>query len=606
MGITSFLFEKAFNEAYTKLREGLKREDINLKVSKHELEHSFQNLSKKIQSWCQNLEGISFENSKDVKNTYIDLEYYVTARYNHFANQGTNEKLIDTIFSQTDKHLAIVGEAGMGKTTSMKMITYKCITEENYLSDYTCPLVVLCRKINNTDVKCKYVVTEYLQEELGILVRHNKDIFKDFKVESAKIRHEIWDYIDALKCLLIVDGFDELPILQQSVVYQELNEISQYLQKSKLIITSRTSNFDFSPSNIHVFEIAPFKPSQILEFSEKWLGQEKGSLFYIEIMNSAFNDVAGQPLILSYLAGLYSINNRIPEIPKNLYRDVIEILFMRWDKVRGGIHRESKYANFDYIDKLSFLSHLAYKLLCRNLVYFNRLNLVTAYDDIKKFYPNLPQNSPEEVVNEIRDHSGIILVCGYDLYQFSHKSIQEYLAGFYIANYNPLDDDIKNELAHMPLESAMATVLTRNTSNLFIDIINLTKSQKQEQKKYIEIYLDRIVQQKTVFNPTEKLGYYVLKLWNDHFIEDKISNNKLFLGLYKLSGIKESILLFNDRFKADHGVISESYIKSNPNAIVSIFARSIADTVNYQSPIKVPLYLIKNWKYVKVNFKDID
>ena len=76
----------------------------------------------------------------------------------------------------------------------------------------------------------------------------NNDLFKNFNVEITQIKHQIWEYLDALKCLFIIDGFDELPLSQQSKAYGEIGEMSHFFNKSRIIVTSRTSNFNYSPS----------------------------------------------------------------------------------------------------------------------------------------------------------------------------------------------------------------------------------------------------------------------------------------------------------------------------------------------------------------------
>ncbi len=592
----SVLLKACFSKGVQMLKENLKQASFKLTIESHQLDHALNSHLKRNLTWCQSFEGLNLKDDKTVAREYIDLEYYLSTRANHIVQQLPEIKLVDTVFNRTDKHIAIVGEAGMGKTSSMKKITHKCFTDEQYLPVYSCPIVVLCRDIITSKFteENNYLITGYLQAQFGILAAYLDQKFKDFTVGHHLIRNHIWEYIDNLHCLLIVDGFDELPIWQQTYAYRELNEMSHCLNNSKIVVTSRTANFNYNPGNIHIFEIAPFNDLQIKDFAVKWLGQQEGILFYNLIHESGFSGVSGQPLILSYMASLYEISKKIPAIPRSLYRQILDILLYKWDRARS-LTRESEYENFDYDTKFTFLSHLAFNLLSNNHVTFDKNTLSRAYHEIKESYPSLPKDNVDKVIDEIRKHCGLIILNGFDTYQFSHKSFQEYLSGFYISQFNPIDE-IKDSLLRLPIETAMATVLSNNPSHFLSTIIDITEHLELHQAQYIELYFGRLIKEKGNFTANSNLGYALLILWNKLYSKEKLSDVTWFMSLLNLNGISESIDLVGKIYRPDHSALLSSKVRSDPNALIAITLRQYSPT--YVHRMYVPLYAIKNWNYV--------
>lgn len=600
--IVKLIFKETLKSAFKRIVDLLKPTTLKLNSSEENIEFAIETSLKKGAKWAVLNEGINLSQEKPLDEVFIDLDFYLTPREEHIDFHDTKEKIIDNVFNETDKHIVILGEAGAGKSTSMKMIAKKMLTKEDYLDDYKFPLIVQFREIGmptEYHSENRYHLTKYLQNELALFISLTNDN-DEREVPLQIIKKIVYSYIDSLNCLLILDGFDEIPFWQQKNVISEIDQLSQSLNHSRIILTLRTANFNFFPINFRKFELSPLKPLQILNFSKKWLGDNKGAQFYDKAMKSPFRDTISKPLILTYLINLYKVNENIPELPNSLFQQILDILLFKWDKGRT-INRPSKFENFEYDNKSEFLSHLAFKLLSKNLTNFSNSDLERIYTIIQEFFPYLPKN-PTDVITEIREHSGIIIKMAFDTFTFPHKSLQEYLAGKFIAGYNPLDE-IMDEVLNMPYEAAIATNKASNPTNFLITITENLKNKSLDSKNYLDIYIKRLLEHKSFFIAREKLGYTIVNLWVNYYNDSPVTDSYEFNLLVNIDGIRESLRLLQNTYKVDAGLYIDSERKSNPNALVIINKRKYSfqdDRDRWNFKFKVPVLFVRDWKFLQL------
>ena len=145
------------------------------------------------------------------------------------------------------------------------------------------------------------------------------------------------------------------------------------------------------------------------------------------------------------------------------------MLLEEWDKNRS-IKRESKYTDFQSDRKFEFLCHLAYYM---TIVYkktrFTHHQIEEAYKAICKNF-NLPENEYNIVATEIESHTGLIIRCTYEEFEFAHKSIQEYLTAEYIIKLPTIPKRITNRNV-IPNELALAVCLSSNPTEYFIIMV---------------------------------------------------------------------------------------------------------------------------------------
>jgi hypothetical protein len=109
-----------------------------------------------------------------------------------------------------------------------------------------------------------------------------------------------------------------------------------------------------------------------------------------------------------------------------------------WDAVRRVTRPPlSEYGKFDTQRKREFLGDLALLLLERNLHRFNDDDLRDTYGKLAPRF-GLPAEQARLVAREIESHTGLIVDSGIG-YEFSHASLQEFLAGDAVYRHGEFD-----------------------------------------------------------------------------------------------------------------------------------------------------------------------
>src|SRR5579859_7160249 len=82
-------------------------------------------------------------------------------------------------------------------------------------------------------------------------------------------------FIDAMKPLIILDGFDEFSSADdRKILANELRMLAELFVNAKIIVTCRSGEFNYSIEHAETYEIATLTKKQIEMFVKKWLGDE--------------------------------------------------------------------------------------------------------------------------------------------------------------------------------------------------------------------------------------------------------------------------------------------------------------------------------------------
>ena len=132
------------------------------------------------------------------------------------------------------------------------------------------------------------------------------------------------------------DGFDEIVAAsRRDAVVSKLGTATRQLERSSIILTSRTGEFNYHIDNMSQFEIKPLSRPQISSFASRWLGQDDGESLLVQLDNSPYNDAAIRPLTIAHLCAIYERVGRIPDKPKTVYKKIINLLLEEWDEQRS-------------------------------------------------------------------------------------------------------------------------------------------------------------------------------------------------------------------------------------------------------------------------------
>lgn len=547
----SSLFENQLSKLNKQAKKRLKKEDYEYFKENYDLEVSEAKVLSHLKSnfqaaltWSNEVNFSMAIASRELNKVFVDIDLHLSPLKDRFDSDDitrtTNSK---NLLKNFKKNKIIYGGAGAGKTTLIKRL-FKNIRKQDD-STYI-PLVIRFRELNyENGVYEQFGLFKILVDILGINTTLPRKYFDDFESEYYYIlKNAVINFFNDCNVLLIADGFDEIPSNNlKGKIEKDFNSLSLELTNSKFILTSRSNDFQSNLVNTDVYEICSLNDKQIKLLISKWINNKKKSEdLFKKIQSSPYYDTTMRPLTLSHLCAIYERKQTIPPKPRYIYDFVLTLLLEAWDEQRRVV-RPSNYAEFYIEKKKEFLAHLSYWLsfhLNKNI--FNGEDIRKCYRKIHKSH-NLPASQAKKVVNELEKHTGVFIQTGFNSYQFSHKSLQEFLTAKYLSALPRIPDiEILNKL---PNETAIMVCLSSDPNYYF-----------QEFNKYFKYYKDyfwrvffgRLLDEKPDF--TENPGVIVFFI-NNMWQNNDVVFREAFFELLKHTNLKVALKSFFKNYELD-------------------------------------------------------
>lgn len=513
-------------DTYKEIKSIVKRsiERTILLTSEKELEDNLVDETKKTSRWAfDDLFKNHMENS-DIYSRYIHLDLLLEPRREHInSSQLSRKRPLKDILLANKSNIVILGQPGSGKTTSIKYIVNSILHDSEFLNDvYTLPIVIRLRELNKSnsilnesqnggifeklasifglDFNIKHIIKKGNKEKNIASVNTTKE---DKNKLYALLKTKIIPYIlDNHKILLILDGFDE--IIEDNIkelVISEIKELTRSLDYARFILTSRSADFKLLLEDTTVYEISELNSAQIDEFSMKWFEDSVLSKKFLTELyaKTPYEDFYTRPLLLTQLALIYSRTNEIPDKPKMIYQRIVELVLKDWNEQQG-LKRKTKYSTFTVERKREFLSSMAFNLTVKyNRHAFTQNDLSKIYREINNKFKELPIDEVGAVIEEIETHNGLILKSGYDNFEFSHLTIQEYFVADYIVRTGNVRRFKYNDLLKIPNELAIAVSLSSEPSIFLYDLLVDIMFKDEIDQDFINKFFNRIKLEKPDF-----------------------------------------------------------------------------------------------------------
>ena len=389
----------------------------------------------------------------------------------------------------SEKYLVLMGGPGSGKTTFLNMVALCLAGERLGLGDANLKrLRTPIPAEPDGDTKQKPRPQRWRHQGLlpvRVLLRDfaaalppagtplSADALWGFIV--AQLPDLLRPYADDLKSellgkggLILLDGLDEVPdaLRRREQVKQAIQELAGVFRGCRLLVTSRTYAYqrqDWKLAGFAERELLPFTRGQIERFVDTWYAHMAGDLFRLtetdalaraEVLKRAARrpelaELAERPLLLTLMARLQTKGGgTLPENREALYAQSVEMLLDEWeglklrrdaqgqpivaepslsewlDASREGIRRE--------LDKLAYEAHLDQPSLV-GTADIRQGALIAALLAASRDRPDAKLARLEEY---LRDRAGLLASHGDGLYQFPHRSFQEYLAACHLARFD--------------------------------------------------------------------------------------------------------------------------------------------------------------------------
>ena len=304
------------------------------------------------------------------------------------------------------KKVLIEGKPGMGKTTYCSKFAYDWATEKQKLADcalkFHLVLLLRCRDVGVDSNFWKAIEDQLLPREVE---KKEKEKFFEFIRKNQS------------KVLLILDGLDELP----SSKLPEFTEIieGRMFPGCHLVVTARQeAGIPVRKVCDTLLEMKGFTLKDAKEFIGKYFYDIKGNAKGLleEIMFRGLKEMIESPLNTALLCLLWEeCNGILPENNAELYLKMVECVLKRYTKKKGlPVDNLMEL----YKDQLQHLGLIALDGLLEGITHFEDKRLGNKHSDLTGFG-----------FLSVQPGRSILRPCLH--YGFTHKSFQEFFAGYY-------------------------------------------------------------------------------------------------------------------------------------------------------------------------------
>lgn len=472
-------------------------------------------------------------------------------------------------------HSLILGDPGGGKTTAIKRICRLLLSDAGPSSDqWQYPILILLRNLpKRRGLICHVASLLGLLFEVpsGVPIRR---LGNEITCEGENLLDAVVRALTDTRAVLLIDGIDELDPDERSDVEIEIQDLLHLLGNGKLIMTARFGSLSRVFESVQCIQLLPLTGAQQHEVASLWT-DDGGQLFFEELNRKPYADLANRPLFLVRLLLLYRRDRSLPYQPCDVYERFARMMLEDWDRERD-VSRLSRYANFGPDQKLRFLAALShYLLLITHQVAFRRRDLEHAYVAVCDRF-QLPDLQAEQVAQEIVSHTGLIVQAGFDRYEFSHLSLQEFFCAHHILR-DPMKETLLRYLAIYPAPLAIAATMSVDPG-VFLALLALNENRSEGTADWAG-FLVRLAYEAPRFTAGAELGIGALSLIGEH--------PNLLQVMYDMVMVNNSIAVL----KKSMTMVLRSYVVQDFMPASPVVTLTRSSPLRLPDPLKPPQHL---------------
>lgn len=389
-----------------------------------------------------------------------------TSRERQFIPQ--RDRPLSALQAATQTHrLVLLGDPGSGKSTFVRQLAAwmasACLGERDAPPGWEArwlPLLVILRELapRLTELKLDGISGDKRSRLLLNAVREQwKADLHD--LHAAQFYDDLEEELGKGRVVLIFDGLDEVPEHMRRCVRDTISILLRaYPGMPKFIVTSRirsyTGNAKISSFTDHT--LAPFNEEQIRQFVTAWyraqmqldrIEKDKAENNIQSLQDAALGELrelSANPMLLTTMAIIHQRDVGLPRERVRLYERVVEILLNRWQSHKGmAVSTELAQVLSDNRKLRTVLERLAYDAHSAQAGSAEHAGLLRKdILDLLERPAYLGEiGLASEFLNYVDQRAGLLIGYGGDeegqrphVYNFPHRTFQEYLAGCYMVS----------------------------------------------------------------------------------------------------------------------------------------------------------------------------
>jgi len=346
-------------------------------------------------------------------------------------------KMAATEYLASHDRIALVGNPGSGKTTLLRYLAWQAATggipKETpiYLR---LPELCRARELDPRVDLVRFVAARAAVAGCG-------------DVEAA-LRQELEN--QRRHCLVLLDGLDEVGNQQErGHLVESIQALVDQYPRNRFVVASRLVGFEpaaWRGMGFSVTRILPFGEKRLQAFAEKWAAvfsrlQGKRTAEVLETLHTAIfsnprvRALAANPLMLTILVLLNEARGgTLPRRRVDLYEKVVDVFLDTWESNKRSTDRFEDTHNIDLdarefrwlLADLSLAMQKADRTLAPRWWLTERMQQYL--QDRLGFEPETAKDACDRILRYLAERTGLIEERGPDLFGFSHRTLQEYLA----------------------------------------------------------------------------------------------------------------------------------------------------------------------------------
>jgi len=315
----------------------------------------------------------------------------------------------------------LLGKPGAGKTTYLRYLALQSVHKDSNIKNRKIPVFISL----NQFVRFEGSLMDYIVKQ-----------FDTCQLEDAA--PFIKNILTQGKCLILLDGLDEVPDAKKDTVITQINDLSDKYNTNQYVLTCRIHAYNAAFPRFKDLELADFDDDQKQHFINDWFKKEPevGKQLWEALKdNTQLLEMASTPVLLTLMCIDYDRNFDLQTNRASIYKSAIEALLIQWDSHRR-IKRDEIYQGLTTDRKMQLFSTIAATTFQKDELFIPEQRLTSIIADKLKTLSNVQLDNIETdskaVLKAIVAQHGILTPRAKGIYSFLHLTFQEYFTSKYI------------------------------------------------------------------------------------------------------------------------------------------------------------------------------